>query len=153
MLISPETSAENLAKLADPNRGRIVGIALSRDGRLLRFYTAMGGRSPESKNRIYIVNPDLNGNGPIVQTDLFDHSQPTEHAAATLYIAQRAWNGWHAASNGDQTGYIASHMATAEQPFLGFLRGHNLFTHEGPKNLFTQRITVAANKRGRYAFM
>ncbi len=138
-MVSTETSAENLAKLADPNRGRIVGIGLSEDGESYRLFTGMGGRSDGSKNRYYQRVTDLNGNGIYIRTAVHDPSKQQGDPSATLYVAHRSWNGCHVASNGEQTDGISFALAFN----IRFKDAHRKYKNEGPKNDYTPRITVA----------
>lgn len=144
-----ESSAENLAKLSDPNRGRVVGVALSEDGTCFRLFAGMGGRSDGSKNRFYQTVFDLNGNGYYIRTAVHNPDIQKGDPSATLYVAQRSWGGWHVASNGEQTEGIAISLAVGET----FNKGQSLYRNEGPKNGYTARITVAAHENGESAYM
>lgn len=151
-MISKEASLETIAKLSDPNRGRIVGVGKSADGKSVRLLAGMGGRSAGSKNRYYQRVADLNGNPDYIRTAVHDPKLDTGNAAATLYVAQRSWRGWHVASNGEQTEGIAVAMAMTGS--YGFKSGQELYNNEGEQNAYTSRITVACSEdRPRIAYM
>lgn len=143
------TVEDNLSKLADPNRGRLVAVALSPNGRNFRLFTGMGGRSEASKNRYYQVLEDLNGNGEFLKTAIYDYTKPGGDVLATLYVAQRSWGPWHVASNGEQTDGIGVALASGAH----FERAQRQYQHEGPKNGNTPRITAAVNKDESYIWI
>lgn len=107
----------------------------------------MGGRSTGSKNRIYQEIPDLNGNANYLKTAIYNTSGDTGNATATLYVAQRSREGWHVASNGEQTDGISTALAVAPagEWLEYFQRGQRLYRDEGPQNAYTPRITAAAS--------
>lgn len=148
-MVPPEVSVESIARLSDPNRGRIVAVSLSPDARSYRLFTGMGGRSTGSKNRYYQPVEDLNGYGTCIKTAVLDPSIQVGDPSATLYDAQRAWDGWHVASNGEQTIGIALALAL-DVPFDQVQRQYK---NEGPKNDYTARITGAINPDYAYGYM
>jgi hypothetical protein len=139
MPVTPEASAENLLKLSDYNRGRIVAASVSEDGNFVRLFTGMGGRSAGSKNREYRRVLDLNGNGEYIRTVVHDPALQTGDPSATLYVAQRSWEDDHVAGNGEQVEGIAIALALGDE----FRDGQSLYQNEGEKNGYTGRITVA----------
>ncbi|OGE31823.1 hypothetical protein A2631_01695 [Candidatus Daviesbacteria bacterium RIFCSPHIGHO2_01_FULL_44_29] len=141
-MITPKESVRNLQKLLDPNRGRVVAASLSPDGRHIRLFAGMGGRSHGSKNRWYQEIPELNGNGNFIRTAVQNPAFQAGDPTATLYVAQRSWNGWHVASNGEQTEGIAVALAVDSS----FEAGQRLYKNEGEANGYTARITVAAHQ-------
>lgn len=156
MVISPETSAKNIAKLSDPNRGRLVAVSLSDDGNFFRLFAGMGGRSLPSKNRYYQQLPDLNGNGNYIRTAIHnpllrssDDQAVIDEEIAKLYIAQRAWNYWHVASNGEQTDGIGVALAAG----ASFSSAQEVYTNEGPQNDYTSRITAAVCHFDKMAYL
>ena len=94
-MITRESTHQTIDKLADPNRGRLVAVGISPDGRSARLFTGMGGRSAGSKNRYYQEVEDLNREPDYVRTAVHDPTIQIGDPSATIYIAQRSRKGWH----------------------------------------------------------
>jgi hypothetical protein len=141
MAISKEVSDANLAKLGDYNRGRIAvgGSSLENN---LQLYAGFGGTSPGSQNRYYLELPDLSGHGEFMKTAVHDPKLQTGDPSATIYDAFRSWRTYHAVGNGEQVSFIAFAMANGSS----FESAQKFFTHEGPKNRNTARITIVGHR-------
>ncbi|MCL5409772.1 MAG: IMP cyclohydrolase [Patescibacteria group bacterium] len=133
-----ENLEANFAKLATSYPGRIVMVALSETGNW-RLFSVIAGRSAGSKNRFYKREADLNEHGDFIRTAIYDPNMVKGDPATTLYPAHMQINGWHVASNGEQTYGLAVGLALG----AGFRDTHSLYRTEGPQADFTARISVA----------
>lgn len=141
-------SVETLAKLGDPNRGRLVAVGLAPDGEHYREFTGMGGRSPKSKNRFYDIRHSRFGD--FIKTAIHDPSlyaaEPdpeveVQRAAANLYVVHKSMGGWHVAANGEQSEGILQALLDGKT----FRAGQSGYTNEGKANDYTSRISVAVH--------
>lgn len=146
-MVTAERSAENFRKLLDPNRGRIVGITKSPDGRYVRMFGGMGGRSDGSKNRYYQRLPDLMDGGIYenIRTTVHDPNIQRGIAESTLYVAHKIRREWRGVSNAEVTDGLVASVAGG----LEFRRALKVYDNEGPKNDHTPVIAVVVHKDGK----
>lgn len=123
-----------LQELAKPYRVRMVAIGLNESGSHFRLFTAIGGISIGSKNRVYHQERHS------VRTRVFDPKLPSGDPAKIIYVAQDSVDEFHVISNGFQTGEIAFKQYTGIS-FAGTLQP---LEHEGAGAANTSRIEGSA---------
>ena len=120
-----------------PGRGIVLG--LTPDGtRSVAAYFIMG-RSANSRNRVFIEEPDG------IRTEAFDPSR-LEDPSLIIYHPVREVNGTLIVTNGDQTDTIRDFFL-AGKPFVQALRTRT-FEPDGPN--WTPRISGALSADGSY---
>lgn len=85
-----------LSRNVYPGRGIICGLDETR-----KYFVQgcwIGGRSADSRNRVYVVGADC-----VVKTAIADPTLPSKNPELTLYTAMMECNGNYAVSNGAQT--------------------------------------------------
>lgn len=110
-----------------PGRGIILGK--SDTGQLIQVYWVMG-RSPNSKNRILVLEKD------IVKTTPFDPSK-VEDPSLIIYNAMKKFGDFHVVSNGTQTDSVKKDIVLSLSKTF----------HEPDEPNFTPRITGLTNQK------
>lgn len=138
---SAEKNFEDLKKNSYPGRGIIAGT--SADGKkYFQIYWIMG-RSANSRNRIFELEPE-----GFLKTKAYDESK-VEDPSLIIYYPLRHINGYHIATNGDQTDTIYSFIA-AGKTFQEALDTRE-YEPDGPN--FTPRISaITEPENGMYAY-
>jgi hypothetical protein len=139
---SHTVAASNLAALQqNPYPGRGIVMGMDQTGRyLVQIYWLMG-RSPNSRNRIFVHHP----NGAL-ETEFADQSQ-AQDASLTIYTAMAEKNLKFVVSNGHQTIPVLD-----GKPGCGLNKLLLPWTYEPDAPNFTNRITAVFDLNYEYEF-
>lgn len=123
----PEPRLDLIEKSAYPGRGIAIGMTPDAN-HMVQVYWIMG-RSPSSRNRVFVEEPDG------VRTDTVDKSAPVD--PLTMYYPVRAIGNCHIVTNGDQTDtiYVAVQLGSTFESAL------NTRTFEPDQPNYTPRIS------------
>lgn len=135
-----ETQAglDRLTQAAYPGRG--IAIGLTPDGtHWVQVYWIMG-RSPSSRNRVFVQDGDS------VKTDTVDKTQPVD--PLTMYYPVNVTDGAHIVTNGDQTDTIYTALQVGSTFETALMT--RTFEPDGPN--FTPRISGIVDLDGAIAY-